>query len=256
MIYSEHLPSAPLSPWIAAYWYFQVDDNVSEIDHWIPPNGGVMFSVSPGAPAMLIGPRTDPNQVIVVGGTRFWGAIFWPGAAASLLHIDMESIRSNYVPVQSVLRHQPIERLNGLAKSFENIEAVVPVLNAFFERMTPDASPLDDCVMQVVHNILNSPGETTVRQATNDIGLSARQLRRRFRQAVGLTPKELLRVQRIRVCSVKAVKAIKTSWINLAADLGYADQAHLTREFRKLMGITPGEFEKHFRDIEHRNLIR
>ena len=71
------------------------------------------------------------------------------------------------------------------------------------------------------------------------VGLSMRQLRRRCHAAVGYGPKTLQRVLRFRrfVSRIDACQDIDLAAI--AAEAGYADQAHLTRECARLSGLTP-----------------
>ena len=73
-----------------------------------------------------------------------------------------------------------------------------------------------------------------------DVGLSMRQLRRRCHSAVGYGPKTLQRVLRFRrfVSRIDAWPDV-LDLAAIAAEAGYADQAHLTRECGKLSGLTP-----------------
>jgi AraC-like DNA-binding protein len=70
-----------------------------------------------------------------------------------------------------------------------------------------------------------------------DLGVSERQLRRRFEDAVGYGPKTLARVLRFQ--RFLALAAGGGDLARLALSAGYADQAHLTRECRRLAGRTP-----------------
>jgi len=73
------------------------------------------------------------------------------------------------------------------------------------------------------------------------LGLSDRQLRRRCEATIGYGPKTLhrvLRFQRWLRLTRRAVGA-QASLAALALESGYADQAHLTREVRRLAGVSP-----------------
>jgi methylphosphotriester-DNA--protein-cysteine methyltransferase len=74
-----------------------------------------------------------------------------------------------------------------------------------------------------------------------DLGVSERQLRRRFHAAVGYGPKTLARILRFRRF-VDAIDRGRSDLAALAFDAGYADQAHLTRETRRLAGLPPAIF--------------
>jgi hypothetical protein len=68
---------------------------------------------------------------------------------------------------------------------------------------------------------------------------SERTVERRFRWALGLSPKQLAQIRRARDAFVKLQAGLAPA--DVAADLGYADQPHLTRSMRRFMGRTPGE---------------
>jgi AraC-like DNA-binding protein len=75
------------------------------------------------------------------------------------------------------------------------------------------------------------------------MGLSDRQLRRRVEEAVGYSPRTLARILRFqRFLSAARASGPGRHLARLAADAGYADQAHLTRESREFAGLPPAEF--------------
>jgi len=87
---------------------------------------------------------------------------------------------------------------------------------------------------------LGRPG-TCVSALGRLLGIGERQLRRRFDGAVGYGPKVLDRVLRFQrlVAAAPAIAAGDDALARVAAELGYADQAHLTRECKRLSGLTP-----------------
>jgi methylphosphotriester-DNA--protein-cysteine methyltransferase len=84
-------------------------------------------------------------------------------------------------------------------------------------------------------------GQQDVRALARDLGVSERQLRRRFHAAAGYGPKTLARVLRFRRF-VDAIDRGRADLAVLAFDAGYADQAHLTRETTRLAGLPPAAF--------------
>jgi AraC-like DNA-binding protein len=88
---------------------------------------------------------------------------------------------------------------------------------------------------------LASP-EASVEAVARDCGLDGRELRRRFVSQVGLGPKRLQRIVRFGglVRELAALAEGRTSAAALAIDLGYADQAHMTREALRISGSSPG----------------
>jgi AraC-like DNA-binding protein len=85
-------------------------------------------------------------------------------------------------------------------------------------------------------------GKLSVAQLAAQLGISNRQLTRRFQHAVGLSPKEFARVSRflhvVRCLSDTEPRTLTET----AMECGYFDQAHFNHEFREMAGMAPGEF--------------
>jgi AraC-like DNA-binding protein len=84
-------------------------------------------------------------------------------------------------------------------------------------------------------------GELNVGQLAPTLGISGRQLRRRFHDAVGLSPKEFSRLARF-LRTVHCLSGRKHRTLTeTAVSCGYFDQSHFNHEFREFAGISPGE---------------
>ncbi len=90
--------------------------------------------------------------------------------------------------------------------------------------------------------LCETAGGVGVQELAGEVGWSRRHLTERFRAEYGLTPKVAARVMRFgqAIDSLKARP--RTRLADLAADLGYADQAHLTREFHAIAGCSPRQW--------------
>jgi AraC-like DNA-binding protein len=85
-------------------------------------------------------------------------------------------------------------------------------------------------------------GAIGVQELANEIGWSRRHLTERFRLEYGLPPKVAARVLRFERAVARLKRAPRTRLADLAADLGYADQAHLTREWHSIAGCSPRQW--------------
>lgn len=267
MYYAE-LPARPeLRPWIAAHWHFRVASEAGEIEHTVPLTGGALIHVHnrfPDTP-VLTGPRVTPLRVTVRGGDEFWGTHLWPGAAASLLGVEAGTVRDAVVPAMKVvppiwtrdLAERVAQIPDGKKELEERERLAAGRLDEAWAERAECAAPLDRQVMQAVFLLLRSRGEEPVARLAAAVGLSSRHFRRRFRAAVGLTPKELARLRRVRSSAAGMVRGGPNAetWVGLAADHGYADQSHLVREYRSLLGLTPTGFRRHVRRIEHGEIL-
>jgi AraC-like DNA-binding protein len=121
------------------------------------------------------------------------------------------------------------------ARAFENGEpsALWELLAGRVARHTVDAA-----VARAVARLQESDGLARVEAVARSAGVGVRSLQTRFRRAVGLTPKEFGRLVRLQA-TLKALDADDASLSDLAADRGFADQAHATRELRRATGLAP-----------------
>jgi AraC-like DNA-binding protein len=75
-----------------------------------------------------------------------------------------------------------------------------------------------------------------------ETGYSPRRFATLFNDSIGLAPKTFSRIQRLRRVVERVARGDKSSWADVAAEHGYYDQSHLTREFRELSGVTPAAY--------------
>ncbi|MFC9969591.1 DUF6597 domain-containing transcriptional factor [Spirillospora sp. NPDC127200] len=106
----------------------------------------------------------------------------------------------------------------------------------------PDA--LAEDAAAIVERITSSPSLVRVDQVAEEAGLSVRTLQRLFAEYVGASPKWTLRRARLHEAAARADQGTRVDWASLAADLGYADQAHLTRDFAATVGTTPARYAR------------
>jgi AraC-like DNA-binding protein len=97
-------------------------------------------------------------------------------------------------------------------------------------------------VAALVSRITDDPGLRRVDQLSASSGLTARSLQRLFADYVGVSPKWVMRRARLHEAAERADSGEPVDWALLASDLGYADQAHLTRDFTVTIGIPPSRY--------------
>jgi AraC-like DNA-binding protein len=105
-------------------------------------------------------------------------------------------------------------------------------------------------VRQAVGLVRAHGGRVSVRWLAEHVGLGVSQLERGFTRHVGVGPKLLARQTRVCALAAEAMTPASPGWAVLAAKYGYADQAHLAREFRELTGFTLSWFADQRSDAE------
>lgn len=254
--YRELAPPTSLSGIISCFFEFVANGSGGEkIPHVVIPDGCISilcrFNRASSERALLIkGLDTEPFRTIVDGADCHWGVKISPAAARAVFGCPPESLKTG-----PVLNRFP-KLTTGLAdprvKCFEDFAAV---LVSRFEKLGIDSSTADPVVSGAVRSIAGSAGEIKVSEVANLVGLSPRQLTRRFRSASGLTPKQFARFCRLRATGISLLDS-DISWAQRAAELGFTDQAHLARELAALTGDRPREFEERLARTDHSMILK
>jgi AraC-like DNA-binding protein len=253
VFYGEFDPAPELRPLVASYWIFRVEGALPPgFEHSVPPDGAVsMFFTLQGGFTMVVGPRTEPQRPPVRAGDVFYGVRFWPGAARAGLLSDLSRLRNEVAPLEQVLPGRWSAEFRAALADGPGDEEAVRRLDRVWAPLAPRAADLDPVVMRTVFAVIQSQGQTTVARLAADAGVSERHLRRRFTRDVGLSPKEFARVRRLRSSIVEALGSAERCWVELAAAGGYADQAHLVKEYKRLSGLAPEALLAHLARIRH-----
>ncbi len=154
-------------------------------------------------------------------------------------HVDLAEVLADAGPVVASVREAMRRPLLPAAHT-RAMAALTTALRPF--------APVDDegvLINEVVAFVENDPQVVRVAQVCERFDLSERSLQRLTRRRVGLSPKWLIQRRRLQEASVR-LRDRPGSLADVAADLGYADQPHFTRDFRAVTGMTPGEFAVRF----------
>lgn len=125
------------------------------------------------------------------------------------------------------------DRAAGAISDAERIDLLVEET-----RVRVQAEPGPDLITQTLAALVTA--DLPVSQIACRIGLSLRQVHRRCLREFGLSPSVLRRIARVHVAARESSSAQWPSLARLAADTGFADQAHFCREIRAMSGTTPG----------------
>ena len=121
-------------------------------------------------------------------------------------------------------------------------ERMVGYAEALLCSVLPEQDPLAEQAAGLVSCITDDPGLRRVGQLSASSGLTVRTLQRLFADYVGVSPKWVMRRARLHEAAERADSGEPVDWALLAADLGYADQAHLTRDFTVTIGVPPTRY--------------
>jgi AraC-like DNA-binding protein len=184
-----------------------------------------------GVGAFVAGPDTGPAPTEWRPGTVLVGARFRPGAGGAALGMPLSEMLDQRVDADG-LPGVPRGRLPGSLSPEEAMQRVTAIAAQMVTERPPDRLVLE------ATRLLGRPG-ARAELVAGQLGIGERQLRRRCQAAVGYGPRMLNRVLRFRRFVSRIDAGGDFDLATIAAEAGYADQAHLTRESSELAGLTP-----------------
>jgi AraC-like DNA-binding protein len=249
-------PSARLAPYVSGIELFSASELGAEPLSRIHFAGGtaivpLSFGDPPvlprHAPAVarsgaLLGPKLRADPIIFSGRIDVVNISFRPGAAGAFVGLSMTEVAGRLAAPEDVWPRALREAVAEL-QPLPDWVRVARLEQLLLERFDPRRAPRPE-VGEAVRLILGTGGQISIRALANAVNLSLSQLERSFKEQVGLTPKLLARQRRAYAVVQEARWQSNPDWAQLAAGCGYADQAHLVREFSELVGLTPGAFAR------------
>ncbi len=253
----RHAPSEALAPFVEYYWIPRWDlrgeppFTQTILPH---PNVHLVFEAS-GAGIFGVDRKLFTRSLSGLGlafGVRFLAGCFRPFwqapisqltdrvvPAARLFGPQAEKTR------QAIMHVGPEDRVGPEVRVGPEDEADVRMIGyaeALLCSVRPERDRMAEQVAALVSRITADPGLRRVDQLAAASGMTARSLQRLFADYVGVSPKWVMRRARLHEAAGRADSGEPVDWALLASDLGYADQAHLTRDFTTTLGVSPTRY--------------
>jgi AraC-like DNA-binding protein len=241
--YAEAPPSRPLRAHLRCIWFHRIPEN-SHAPIRVVPDGCVDLRWIEGR-LTVAGPDRSAMLETIPPGAFVIGFRFLPARASRWLGLPMSEIVDRRVPLEDLWGAEARRLADGAGEAgapsqiVRRLELGLGRKAEIFEAADQD--------MECVFALLSREGFSTpsVADLVGQLGLSERTLRRRCREAFGYGPKTLERILRFQ----RFLRLVRSpggdGMARLAAEAGYADQAHLAREVKRLSGLSPSEVARH-----------
>jgi AraC-like DNA-binding protein len=233
--YREHPPAPDLAELVVCTWE-RSGASAADGGVRVLPDGSVDIVWSSTNGLVVAGPDTGPVVYPLERSYSAAGLRLRPGVAGSVLGLPASELR-DLRPELSALWGRDAARLEErivLAAPTRRRELLEDAVRPLARKAQPDELVLAGLPL------LGRRG-SSVAELARTLAISERALRRRFNDAIGYGPKRLDRIIRFRRLLQPNGLRRDGGLAAVAAELGYADQAHLTRECRELSGLTPAE---------------
>ncbi len=240
--YVERTPIAELAGAVRTVWVQRTGETAYVQRHL--PTGGVELHFPMGGRPQLVGPLTGPNVEVIPPHTTIVGVRFHPGTAP--LRTPLDDLVDERVDLGDVWG-STAERLGDGVAAAPGPVAALGLLQEELRQTLRRSSHADPLVREAVRRLMPwQPVE--VGALADHLAISTAQLRRRCLHLVGVGPKALQRTLRFQgflalaqAGAAPGGRSGADGLAGLAVDVGYADHAHLSREFARLTGLSPRE---------------
>lgn len=229
------------------------------IDERVLPDGAVhlLFNLGeapaivgappqPGRAAEALGASTAAVVIRMAGHVEHVGVRLRAGGAAALLGVPAGELTDASAPLDALWGPAAREAHERLAEAPRGEARVAVLEDILRERLRGARIQPHPAAAHAERRIRRARGRIMVRELAATLGLGERRLEQVFRAHVGLSPKAACRLARFHATLCLARDEPARRWSEIAHRVGFADQAHLTRELRAFSGLTPRELRARF----------
>ena len=257
--FQEYAPAALLRPYVHSFWTLECDANGREA-------GSVFRFIPDGHPEWLfhLGARTgfrfkSSQQVthsaahflghfnghidlhVPAEGMRLLGVKFWPWAAHHFWQGTMQAYTDAVADLAAATPHHAA--LAEQLPACTNTQARIALLENFLIQQLK--APISEELLHYFQTLQTADADFRLDALQTHSSVSKRRLQQIFSDKVGLSPKQIHRIYRIRQAVQHMAQQPQESLTQVAYRFHFYDQSHFTREFKAFTGFAPKWFQTH-----------
>ncbi len=247
--YGRYWPAEDLAPFVEHYWTVSWDLREPEISE-VLPHPSVHLVIEAGR-SCLAGVPEGRFTCRLEGKGRVLGTKFRPGGFRPFLRGPVSRLTGRRLELAEVFG-SAAEGLEALALAEGDPAVAFEVVQSFLRGLRPAHDPDVELVARIAERAATDKEIKRVEQLAEAFGLGLRNLQRLFSEYVGVSPRWIIKRYRLHEAVERIASGGEPEWAVLALDLGYSDQAHFIRDFRRLVGRTPADYARSARDTSRR----
>ena len=258
MITSVHIPPPPLGLFVEHLFYYTGYTPEHSLDRFLPDgNVQLIFDLTDTPKSIhdnesleevqtcrrvwFSGFRTCPITIPSGRQSEMLIVQFKKGRASAFLKAPMQEMTNEVVDAEWVMGREVLEvreRLLEASGPAEKLRLAAKLLDSGYLQDAA-GNPMVDFAVSAIER---SPDTLSIQAVARSAGYSQKHMIQLFKQQVGVTPKEFLRVLRFQRAIGEIEARLAVNWSEVALDCGYFDQSHFIADFRKFSGFTPKRY--------------
>jgi AraC-like DNA-binding protein len=244
-MYQEHAPNIILMPFVETYWT-TIDDIEKETPFKVLPDGcvDIVFNLNESVPD-IVGTMTTALELTFSGKVRMFGIRFRPAAITAFTRVPVQEFTDRMIDI-SLLETVFDRHFYESLQEHCTVENIVNRTNNYLISKLSSLYKPEKQVLCAVDLIYSAKGNISLADVASDVCLCQRHFERKFKSAVGISPKTFAKVVRFKnaLHYLKKSRGRNNDLFSIAISCGYYDHTHLIKDFKMLSGEVPAYFRK------------
>lgn len=235
----RHLPSDDLRFFIEHYWSVQWDVREPRVQETLP-HPSVHCVVEKGN-SRILGIVTGKFTRVLEGSGWVFGIKFRPGAFYPFVKFPVSRITGKQLTLEKVFPSTGGAFEHEMLALNDEIKKIA-CAEDFLRSCLPAKDETVEFIHRIVERMMNDKSIVNVDQIADAFSVNMRRLQRLFMRYVGVGPKWIIMRYRLHEAVAHLNEGPAADLVHLALDLGYYDQAHFIKDFKRIVGMTPAAY--------------
>jgi AraC-like DNA-binding protein len=187
----------------------------------------------------ITGLHPDKNFIVYKGEVNLVGVVFQPGYAHLFVNDTLDNFKECTLNADLIFGksvYQLLNHINEISDEKERHLLLEKYLHYYIKGKREDYNM--DRISNSVRQIHQSEGNVDISNLYKTNYMSERSFRRKFNEYVGMAPKNYATIIRVKSFS-KRFETSRGAYIHIINELGYEDQSHFSKDFKKIVGVNP-----------------
>ncbi len=234
-------PEPPLDRFVEFYWKTAWELDEPFVQNVVPPPA-VNLVFEPDGTAILSGVMRTIFERELEGRAWALGVKFRPGGFRAFSDRSMSELTDERIDIDDFFGPEGRALADAVADAADDVTRV-GLIHGFFAPLAPEDPTVGEELSALVETTAPDHRVTKAADLAAHMGVSTRTLQRLFSEHVGVGPKWVLDRHRLQTAAERARQPVE-SWADVARELGYADQAHLTAALTAHFGTPPAAYAR------------
>jgi AraC-like DNA-binding protein len=262
MIFQSHLPSFPLNNYIESIFYYEGATPAHNLDRFLPDGNTELIINLNEIPqyihhnetldqiqickrAWISGVRTRPITIPSGKGSRMLIVAFRKGKGFPFYPLPMNELSDFVIEADLIFGRSILDLREGLLAS-DSISNMFRLTESFllaragFNALQADS--FSKCIGYAIKQIIKCPNQICLEKLSEEIGYSQKHFIHLFKEQVGLTPKQYMKILRFQKAILEIESTLLSDWTSFVHQSGFYDQSHFIHDFKAFSGFTPNEY--------------